>query len=311
MAPFGAAWDMAGRLRRATAHPYEAPVPVLCVGNLVAGGAGKTPTVLALCNYLAARGIAAHVVTRGYGGRTAGPARVDPSRDDADMVGDEALLLARIAPCWVARDRTAGVRTAAAAGAQAVLLDDGFQNPSVAKTRSLVVVDAAHAFGNGRVIPAGPLRENLERGLSRADAVVWLASEGEPAAMAPRVACPIVPAVLAPIGGHDLVGRRVVAFAGIGRPEKFFATLRRLGADVAGERSFPDHHRFRDGEIAGLRALARHRDALLVTTAKDFVRLPPAARTGIRVLEIEIRWSDPAALERCLGPVVAALDGRR
>ena len=314
LTPFGAAWDIAGRLRRAAARPYRAPVPVVCVGNLVAGGAGKTPVVLALCDYLAGHGIAAHVVTRGYGGRAAGPVRVEPSRHDAESVGDEALLLARAAPCWVARDRAAGVRAAAAAGARTVLLDDGFQNPSVAKDLALVVVDAAHAFGNERVIPAGPLRESLGRGLARADAVILLATEGESsAATGLSPARPVVPAVLAPVAATHLAGQRAVAFAGIGRPQRFFATLRGLGADLAGERSFPDHHRFRLGEIAALRDLAGRLDARLVTTAKDFVRLPPLARVGIEVVEVEIRWPDPAAITACLDAVVLAAgsNGRR
>ena len=172
--PIGTAWDIAGRLRRALSHSYRAPVPVLCVGNLVAGGAGKTPVALALSDWLRERGVAVHVVTRGYGGRLRGPLRVDPTRHDALAVGDEALLLALHAPCWVASDRAAGVRAAVAAGARAILLDDGFQNPAVAKTLGLIVVDAAYGFGNGRVIPAGPLRENLRGGLARADA--WCSS---------------------------------------------------------------------------------------------------------------------------------------
>jgi tetraacyldisaccharide 4'-kinase len=307
LAPLGAGWDTAGRLRRVLARPYRAPVPVVCVGNLVAGGAGKTPVVLALCRYFAARGIAVHVVTRGYGGSEAGPGRVDPLRDNTERVGDEALLLAQAAPCWVARDRAAGVRAAAAAGAALVLLDDGFQNPSIAKDLAFVVVDAGQGFGNGRVIPAGPLRESLGRGLARADAVILLAGHGEPpTAMPADIDRPVVPAIMAPLGGGHLAGERVVAFAGIGRPEKFFATLRGLGAEIVGERAFPDHCRFRPEDIAALQDMAHRRRARLVTTAKDIVRIPPAARGAIEVLGVEIRWPDPAALTRCLAPIAAA-----
>ena len=172
--PVGTSWEAVGRLRHAFARPYCPPVPVVCVGNLVAGGAGKTPVTLALAAHLVSCGIAVHIVTRGYGGRLGGPVRVDPARHDAAALGDEALLLAKRAPCWVARDRSRGVRAAVAAGAQIVLLDDGFQNPWIAKNLSLLVVDAAYGFGNGRVFPAGPLRESLARGLSRADAIVLL-----------------------------------------------------------------------------------------------------------------------------------------
>lgn len=311
--PIGAAWDAAGRLRRALARPLRAPSPVICVGNLVAGGAGKTPVTLALGDWFAARGIAAHVVTRGYGGRLAGPIRVDPSRHDAGEVGDEALLLAARASAWIARDRAAGVAAAAAAGAAAILLDDGFQNPTIEKTLSLLVVDAGYGFGNQRVMPAGPLRESLRRGLARADAAVLLAAFGEkkPAIRAEELtsALPVIPAVLTPIAGERFSGERVHAFAGIGRPARFFAMLRALGAKLEAERAFPDHYRYREGDIRALSAAARGVRAGLVTTAKDFVRLPLAFRTGIEVLDVEIQWPDPAALAGILAPVVLSAGG--
>ena len=310
--PIGAACDAAGRLRRAMSRSYSPPVPVVCVGNLVAGGAGKTPVALALADWLVERGVPAHVVTRGYGGRLRGPVRVDPTRHDALAVGDEALLLARRAPCWVARDRTAGVRAAVAAGAGVILLDDGFQNPAVAKTLGLIVVDAAYGFGNGRVIPAGPLRENLGGGLARADAVVLVTGEGD-ARDTERLLTArgvrVLRAVLAPVGGDRLAGSRLLAFAGIGRPEKFFATLRALGAVLVGARAFPDHHRFRVAELDGLRRAAERVGARLITTAKDIVRIPPVRRIGMKVLEVEIRWADPAALAGLIQPVVLSAPG--
>jgi tetraacyldisaccharide 4'-kinase len=304
--PIGAAWDSAGRLRHALSRPYRPPIPVVCVGNLVAGGAGKTPIVLALASQLAARGVAAHIVTRGYGGRVGGPVPVDPACHDAAAVGDEALLLAARASSWVARDRAAGVRAAVAAGASAVLLDDGLQNPTIAKDLSLVVVDAAYGFGNGRVIPAGPLRENLARGLARADAVVLLGS-GADAGCLNRIAVgelPVLHAMVAPIAGGCLAGSRLLAFAGIGRPEKFFMTLRSLGAELVDSRAFPDHHPFRAKEIDRLIRDAERAQARLVTTAKDIVRLPPAKRDGIEVLNIEIRWRDPTVLDELIRPVM-------
>jgi tetraacyldisaccharide 4'-kinase len=308
--PLGTAWDAVGRLRRALARPYRPPLPVVCVGNLVTGGAGKTPVTMALADWLAARGLGVHVVSRGYGGRLTGPCRADPVRDDAAAVGDEPLLLARHATCWVARDRTAGIAAASAAGAEIILLDDGFQNPSVAKTLGLLVIDAAYGFGNGRVMPAGPLRENPVRGLARADAAILLAAEGEesPAAIGFNH-CPVVPAVLAPVDGDRFAGRRVVAFAGIGRPQKFFASLTRLGAEPIVERRFPDHYRFRAGDIEMLRRAADRERALLVTTAKDFMRLPAALRAAVAVLEVEVRWPDPTALDRLLAPIVRSARG--
>jgi tetraacyldisaccharide 4'-kinase len=315
LSPIGVAYDAAGRLRRVMFRSKRPPIPVVCVGNLVAGGTGKTPIVIALSVWLAKRGIPVHVVTRGYGGRLRGPIRVDPTRHDALAVGDEALLLAMRAPCWVARDRTAGVRAAAADGAGAILLDDGFQNPTVAKTLGLIVVDAGYGFGNGRVIPAGPLRENLHRGLARADAVVLLAAAGGGSSaerLRSRCGVPVLPAVLEPVSGKRLTGVRLLAFAGIGRPEKFFATLRALGADLVGARAFADHHPFRGAELEGLRHDAERARARLITTAKDIVRVPSAQRAGIEVLEVEIRWPDPIALSRLFEPVVRSIhvDGR-
>jgi len=313
--PIGAAWDAAGRLRRALARPYHAPVPVICVGNLIVGGAGKTPIALALAARLIARDVAVHFVTRGYGGRLAGPVRVDGARNDAAAVGDEALLLATRAPCWVARDRAAGIAAAAASGAAAIVLDDGFQNPGVANTLALIVVDAAYGFGNRRVMPAGPLRESLRRGLARADGAVLLAGDGQAQTAWPSgvdAGRPVVPAMLAPLAGERFAGSRVVAFAGIGRPEKFFATLRGLGVDLVAARRFPDHHPFSPAELAELRRIAAREHARLVTTAKDFVRVPPEARDGIEVLEVAVRWLDLPALDGLLNPDVlsARVNGR-
>jgi tetraacyldisaccharide 4'-kinase len=309
LSPFGVVWQAAARLRRAVVRPYQASVPVICIGNLVAGGSGKTPVVLSLVALAAAQGQVVHVVTRGYGGRLNGPARVDPQRHDAVDVGDEALLIAARAPCWVARDRAAGVHMAANAGADAVILDDGFQNPGIEKDLSVLVVDAEYGFGNQRVLPAGPLREPVAAGLARADAVALLGPGGLPAAVA-KAGLPVVRAELRPVNAGDFAGARVVAFAGIGRPGKFFASLREAGAVVIAEREFPDHHRFADREVADLREQALAADAVLVTTAKDWARLPPAAHAGIQVLEVEIAWQDVAAVGRLLADAVPhVLDG--
>jgi len=312
LAPLGAAWDAAGRLHRAVARPYRAPVAVICVGNLVAGGSGKTPVVLSLAERLAAMGVDAHVVTRGYGGRLAGPVAVDPARHDADAVGDEALLIAAQAPCWLARDRAAGVRAAVAAGADAILMDDGFQNPCVEKHLALVVVDSDYGFGNRRVIPAGPLRESITRGLARADAIVLLGEAAAPAELSAS-GRPILRATLESVQsdnpGQNLAGAPVVAFAGIGRPEKFVASLRRAGATVVAARPFPDHHRFADREIAGLQREAERAGARLVTTAKDWVRLAPTMRAGTVVFEVEIEWRDGAAVTRLLSETLRRTRG--
>jgi tetraacyldisaccharide 4'-kinase len=294
--PLAALNTVAGVVRRALSSPWRAPVPVICIGNLVAGGAGKTPVTLSLAARLSKEGRRPHIVTRGYRGRLAGPVAVDPARHEATDVGDEALLLARAAPSWVARDRVAGAQAAIKAGADLILLDDGFQNPTIAKDLSLLVVDGGYGFGNHRVIPAGPLREPIARGLARADAVVILGADttGSAAAIAHRL--PVLHGRVVPRNADDLKGRKVVAFAGIGRPAKFYATLQELGAEIIARHDFPDHHSYRAAEARRLIAVARDAGALPVTTAKDAVRLPPETRGEVRVLDVEIEWSEPDAL---------------
>jgi tetraacyldisaccharide 4'-kinase len=310
--PIGAAWDAAAHVRRALSRSYCSTIPVVCIGNLVAGGAGKTPVTLALAAWLRERGVPTHVVTRGYGGYLRGPTRVDPTSHDVLAVGDEALMLAEQAPCWVARDRVAGARVAVTAGASAVMLDDGFQDPAIGKTLALIVVDAEYGFGNGRVMPAGPLRENLRGGIARADAVVVLRAGSE--ATGAEQTCtaigrPVIRAALVPTAGERLAGERLLAFAGIGHPEKFFTTLRSLGAILVDAQAFPDHHLFRAAEIDRLRRKAAHSGAGLITTRKDIVRLPTELRAGIDVLEVKVRWLDPAAIARLMAPVIFPAGG--
>jgi len=300
LGPLGLAYHGAGVLRRALTRPWYAPVPVICVGNLVAGGAGKTPVVLSLLAILAERGLRPVALTRGYGGSTAGPLRVDPERHDAGKVGDEALLLAAAATTWVARDRVDGAKEAIEEGAGALVMDDGFQNPGLKKDLSLLVVDAAYGFGNGRVMPAGPLRETVESGLARADAVVLIGDtaigQTEKKHFAGR---PVLRARLAP-RDRGLAGRRVFAFAGIGRPEKFFDTLRTLGAEVAGSEAFADHQPYDAAILARLRRAAATAKAQLVTTAKDAARLGALLSPDIAVLDVTLVWEDKDALLRLL-----------
>jgi tetraacyldisaccharide 4'-kinase len=255
--------------------------------------------VLSLVQRAQARGLAAYCLTRGYGGSLAGPVAVDPKRHTAAVVGDEALLLAEAAPSWVARDRVAGAAAAAAAGAQLVILDDGFQNPRLAKDLALLVIDGAYGFGNGRLIPAGPLREPIAAALARADAIVLLGADE--AGIAPQLGTtPILHGRLAPVGDGEFVGVPVVAFAGIGRPEKFFRTLTELGARILGRHAFADHHRYTDGELAALADEAARTGARLITTVKDAVRLPPHWRERVAVLKVEIAWQDEAAVATLL-----------
>jgi tetraacyldisaccharide 4'-kinase len=310
LAPLGLALSAGARLRRLLVKPWRAPVPVVVVGNLVAGGAGKTPVAISLAIEFGRRGRRVHCLTRGHGGRLAGPVRVDPARHTAAEVGDEALLLAQHAPCWVAADRALGARMAAGDGAELIVLDDGFQNPALAADLALVVVDGAYGFGNGRVMPAGPLREPVADGLARADAVVLMGQDEAgvlPRIEAVRPALPVLRARLLPgPEGDGFAGRRVLAFAGIGRPEKFFRMLADLRADLVGRESFADHHRYTPDEVMRLVERASQLKAAAVTTAKDAQRLPPEARAMVEVLTVGVGWKDPVALERLLAPV---LDG--
>lgn len=301
LSPAGCALAGLGRLRRALATPHRLSVPVVCVGNLVAGGTGKTPTVLALARHLIASGERVWCLTRGYGGRSRGPLRVDPDRHDSGMVGDEALLLARVAETVVARDRAAGGRLAVAGGATVVLMDDGFQNPGLAKDLSVIVIDGGVGFGNGRLLPAGPLREPVEAGLARAQAALVIGADVT--AVGARLAAyvPVFRAHLAPDPSWDaLRGRPVLAFAGIGRPGKFFDALTAHGIAVVETAAFADHAAYDDATLERLALRAAGLGAALVTTEKDAVRLPPAMRARVTVLPVALVWDEPDMPQRLL-----------
>jgi tetraacyldisaccharide 4'-kinase len=267
--------------RRLRGQGLDAGIPVLCVGNYHVGGAGKTPTVLTLAKLLRHLGETPVVLSRGYGGRLRGPVRVDPARHAASDVGDEPLMMASQLPVVVARQRADGVPLARSQAATVILMDDGFQNPSVAKDASLIVVDGSRGLGNGQVFPAGPLRAPLKPQLARTDALVIVGNGAAAEAVAAEIAAqgkPVLRAHLMPDAASvaSLRGKRVLAFAGIGDPARFFATLEASGIEVARRRAFADHHPFVQSEIEGLVAEATRDGLTLVTTEKDLARLRQA-----------------------------------
>ncbi|MDB5533871.1 MAG: Tetraacyldisaccharide 4-kinase [Hyphomicrobiales bacterium] len=314
LSPLGLAFGAATRWRMQRPGA-RAGVPVICVGNFVAGGAGKTPTAIAVANILIRLGERPFFLSRGYGAtaqRSGSPIRVDPDKHTFRDVGDEPLLLARVAPTIVAADRVAAAKAAVRAGASIIVMDDGLQNPSLVKNLSIAVVDGATGVGNGLCIPAGPLRAPLEDQLALTHAVLIIGSGSRGNLIADKARAndlAVIEASLEPAAASRarLSRQKIIAFAGIGRPEKFFETLRGLGANLVQAIPFPDHHRFSSADISTLKSASRQFGATLVTTEKDYVRLqavpdlPPIDTLAVtleptRVMDLEKLLS--AAVDR-------------
>jgi tetraacyldisaccharide 4'-kinase len=311
LSPIAAVWAGVTARRIAQTRPFDPGVPVICVGGLTLGGTGKTPVAREILDRLAAHGVAAHALSRGYGGRLKGPLRVDPSQHSAGDVGDEPLMLARDHPTWIAADRIAGAVSAVAGGAKAIVMDDGHQNPTLKKTLSLVVIDGETRdgewpFGDGDVFPAGPMREPLAVGLARADAVVLMlpadVEEADPALWLLFGDTPILIARLEPLAAPPAGPQ--VGFAGVGKPWKIERALVAARCDLADFVPLPDHARFTEATLSAIAARAERLGAGLVTTEKDWVRLPPNWRARVTAWPVRARFEDEAGLDRLLATAV-------
>jgi len=299
LSPLTCFWRVGGFVRRLVASPYRAGKPLICIGNIVAGGAGKTPAALAIAHRLLESGHSPVFVSRGYGGSERGPLRVDPDRHSAREVGDEALLLARRAPTFIGRDRVAAIREAEKHGSH-IVLDDGLQNPSVVPDIAFLVIDGATALGNGFLIPAGPLRESLAEAMRRITAII-LVGENVEQKIAGRARCPIVRASWQPNLPDDFPrGEKFIAFAGIARPEKFYATCRKAGLTLIGTEEFSDHHLFTGRELAQLRQQTEKQKARLLTTEKDWMRLPNDFRAQVTAFPVTLVFEDEGVIKRLL-----------
>ena len=304
LSPLGAIYAAGTARRLAKGSPLKLDVPVVCVGNINAGGTGKTPTVIALAQRLQEMGHTPHIVSRGYGGSVTSAVQVNERTHRAADVGDEPLLLAAFAPTWVSPDRSQGAKLAVQSGADAIILDDGFQNPALHKDLAIVVVDASRGFGNGKVLPAGPLREPIETGLSRADLLLSIGPKKAQSHFVQtwgRPPCPHLQGHLTPLQtGMDWQGSRVLAFAGIGHPQKFFATVQELGAELVKSEALEDHQPLSQALMTRLESEARLLGAQLVTTEKDATRLPDEFRAKVLAVPVRLEIEDWSALDTAL-----------
>ena len=310
LTPLGALYDVGQRLRALVTKPARSQAPVICIGNATLGGVGKTPFAIMLAELLAKNGFSRRqditFLTRGYGGALSGPVVVNPDRHSAADVGDEALLLAAARPTIVSRDRPQGANLAATLGARLIIMDDGYQNPTLQKDASILLSEGDgttnHQYQNHRIFPAGPYREPLSRAAARADALV-ITNGGAPRIpfSGPVVRTAVIPQTPTPSGP-------LLAFCGIGGPQRFFETLRANGGDLSGTIAFPDHHHFSDADLNALKEKAARQNATLITTEKDYVRLGADKRVDITVYPISMTVDDPETL---CAHLLSAIEARR
>lgn len=302
LAPIGKVYAFVSSTRHKVSKARRAGVPVVCVGNVTVGGTGKTPICLALAKEFEKP----FYLTRGYGGKMSG-LMVDPAEHSFKDVGDEALLLSKIAPVIVDPNRVRGAEMAIKNGAKTLIMDDGLQYPNLYKDISFLVIDGVVGTGNDRAIPAGPLRESLKSALSRTTAVIIVGGDQVGIRKKLPENIPVLDGILRvkEEQAQDLFKKRVVAFAGIGRPDKFFTTLEKIGCEMVSTYPYPDHYTYQDKEIEMMIAKAKEMGAVLVTTTKDVVRLPDRYRSDVYVLEVEFAFKDEEALKKIIADALA------
>lgn len=298
--PFAAIYATATARRLKSRIPYKAECPVICIGNLTAGGTGKTPVSLSIAELLHSMGKNPYFISRGYGGALRNVI-VNPKVHTPQQVGDEPLLLAEAAPAVVNPDRAGAAKLAISDGADCLVMDDGFQNPTLHKDLSFLVFDGNYGIGNGRVIPAGPLREPFDKGIKRAQAVIILGEDKKQ--IASQTDLPIFYGEIKE-ENPETTNRNIVAFCGIGHPEKFFASLSKCGFNINRNFSFPDHHFYTHAELNSLIDFAQKNNLDIYTTSKDFVKIPPELRSHFKVLKIKIWWHNENALQNFLAQLL-------
>jgi len=306
--PLSVLYSIASFLRPFLTSRYRASATIICVGNVTVGGAGKTPIVLAITELLSIKGMKVAIASRGYKGDIKQPTLVDKNKHTVNSVGDEPLMLTRIAPTYIAAKRPLAISMAEKSGANIIIMDDGMQNPTVAKDLTLLVIDGKYGIGNSLIMPAGPLREGISNGVKRADAVILIGADEtgilQHKALQTKPSIPTIRAKLVPCGEIPDKTRPYLAFAGIGNPDKFFSTLAASGYNVIGEVPFPDHYNYTDADINTLINKAENLGAELITTQKDEVRLPIFASKKIRVLTVKIAWEDETQITNLLDNLI-------
>jgi tetraacyldisaccharide 4'-kinase len=297
--PLSLLYYLGFKLRILLTNPLKSPIPVICIGNINLGGSGKTPVALSVAKFFIQKGKKVVFVSKGYKGKLIGPVKVESNHTAVD-VGDEPLLLNKIATCIIAKCRKAGVKAAADTGADIIIMDDGMQNPTIHKDLSIIVVDGEMGFGNGFLLPAGPLRETISNALARKPNIVVIVREDKRSIKAQLKDAEIIQTSMIPITSNLDLSSKYIAFAGIGSPEKFFTTLSEAKLQLADTLAFPDHYSYTETDIEQLLEKAKIMEAYLITTAKDIVRIAPKYHEQIIVLGIEIAWHDQTQLEKYL-----------